>query len=123
MTRAGPDFPLTMAAMLYGIRASGTAAARFVWAPLDLLETQKVSPWSDMPAWIPQKVDPAFATRNIAAALSQGLSFRPLATTAANTLARFRTQPAERQSNLKAGLVAEREHELLALLKKGSPAA
>ena len=119
----GPDFALTMAAMLHGIRASGTAAARFVWAPLDFLENQKVAPWSDMPVWIPQKRDPAFATRSIAAAIAQGLTFRALATTAADTLSWFRTLPAERQGNLESGLAPERESELLGLLKKGSPAA
>ena len=119
----GPDFPLTMAAMLHGIRASGTAAARFVWAPDDFLEKNKVSPWSDMPVWIPRHGDPAFATRSIARALGAGLTFRPLATTAADTLAWFKTLPAERQAKLGAGISAEREGELLALLKKDSSKA
>lgn len=119
----GPDFTLTMAAMLHGIRASGTAAARFVWAPRDFLETHKVAPWSDMPVWIPRQGDPAFATRSIARAQAAGLTFRPLATTAADTLAWFRTLPAERQGKLGAGLSAEREAELLASLKNGPSGA
>ena len=119
----GPDFQLSMAAMLHGIRASGTAAARFVWAPDDFLEKNKVSPWSDMPVWIPRHGDPAFATRNVGRAQAAGLTFRPLATTAADTLAWFRTLPAERQAKLGAGLTAERESELLALLKKDSSKA
>ena len=116
----GPDFPLTMAAMLHGIRASGTSAARFVWAPSDFLEKHKVAPWSDMPVWIPQQRDPAFATRSIASALAHGLTFRSLATTASDTLAWFRTLPAERQGKLQAGLAGERESELLALLRSGA---
>jgi len=116
----GPDFRLSMEAMLHGIRASGTAAARFVWAPADFLETNKVAPWSDMPVWIPRKDDPAFATRSIARAQAAGLTFRPLATTAADTLAWFHTLPAERRNKLGAGLGGDREAELLALLKKDS---
>lgn len=116
----GPDFTLSTAAMLHGIRASGTAAANFVWAPSDFLDSHKVAPWSDMPVWIPRQSDPAFATRSVAGALAAGLSFRPLATTAADTLAWFRTLPTERQQKLGAGLSTERETELLGLLKKGS---
>jgi len=119
----GPDFQLSMAAMLHGIRASGTAAARFVWAPDDFLDKNKVSPWSDMPVWIPRHGDAAFATRSIARAQAAGLTFRPLATTAADTLAWFKTLPAERQAKLGAGISAERESELLALLKKDSSKA
>jgi 2'-hydroxyisoflavone reductase len=119
----GPDFQLSMAAMLHGIRASGTAAARFVWAPDDFLAANKVSAWSDMPVWIPRKDDPAFATRSIARAQAAGLTFRPLATTAADTLAWFRTLPAERQNKLGAGITAEREGELLAALKKAASKA
>jgi len=119
----GPDYGLSMAAMLHGIRASGTAPARFVWAPTEFLEAQKVSPWSDMPVWIPRQGDGAgFGSRSIARALAEGLTFRPLATTAADTLAWFRTLPAERQQKLQAGLAAARESELLALLKARTPA-
>lgn len=117
----GPDFQLSMAAMLHGIRASGTAPARFVWAPDDFLASNKVSAWSDMPVWIPRKDDPAFATRSIARAQAAGLTFRPLATTATDTLAWFRTLPSERQNKLGAGITAERESALLAMLKKDPP--
>ena len=119
----GPDFRLTMEAMLHGIRVSGNTATRFVWAPLDFLEANKVAPWSAMPVWIPQKRDPAFATRSIAAALSNGLTFRPLATTAADTLAWFRTLATDRQGSLESGLAPAREADLLARLKGYSPKA
>lgn len=119
----GPDFRLTMEAMLHGIRVSGNTATRFVWAPLDFLEANKVAPWSAMPVWIPQKRDPAFATRSIAAALSNGLTFRPLATTAADTLAWFRTLATDRHGSLESGLAPAREADLLARLKEYSPKA
>ena len=46
-----------------------------------------------------------------------GSTFRPLATTAGDTLAWFRTQPAERQAKLRSGLAPEREAEVLARWK------
>lgn len=123
----GPDYPLSMAAMLHGIRATGSAGARLHWADTDWLEAQGVRPWSDLPVWIPGRGDSAgFHTRSIARALAAGLSFRPLAQTATDTLAWFQGQPAERQAQLRAGLPAQREAELLAkLARRGSadPAA
>jgi len=87
------------------------------------LESQKVEAWSDMPVWVPAQGDSAaFAKRSIRKALAAGLAFRPLATTATDTLAWFKEQPAERQAKLKAGLTPEREEELLAKWKSTSHA-
>ncbi len=112
----GPNYELSMAAMLHGIRASTTAGARLTWASLDFLEKNKVSPWGDMPVWVPAVGDSAgFARISIDRALKTGLTFRSLATTTQDTLSWFATQPAERQAKLGAGLTAEREAELLKL--------
>ncbi|MBX3725065.1 MAG: epimerase [Xanthomonadales bacterium] len=120
----GPDYPLSMAAMLYGIRATGNAGARLHWAATDWLEANGVRPWADLPVWIPGRGDTAgFHTRSIARSLAAGLSFRPLAQTAVDTLEWFRSQPAERQAQLRAGLSPQRETELLALLAAGPGAA
>ena len=115
----GPDYRLSMAGLLHGIRATTTAGAQFTWVPADFLEAQKVSPWGDLPVWIPAAGDSAgFAQRSIRRALAQGLTFRTLAATAGDTLDWFKTLPAERQAKLKSGLSAEREKEVLALWKK-----
>jgi len=114
----GPDYEMSMAAMLYGIRAVTTAGARIEWVPTAFLDEQKVQPWSDMPVWVPgQGESEGFARISVKKALAAGLTFRSLATTAADTLAWFREQPAERQAKLKAGLTPEREAELLAAWK------
>ncbi len=111
----GPDYTLSMAAMLHGIRATTTAGARLHWIPTDALAAQDVAPWRDMPAWIPSQGDTAgFGQRDVSRAVTAGLTFRPLATTAADTLAWFRTLPADRQAKLGAGLDAEREAKVLA---------
>ncbi|MDQ6764729.1 MAG: epimerase, partial [Verrucomicrobiota bacterium] len=51
-------------------------------------------------------------------ALAQGLTFRPLEETARDTLAWFKTQPAERREKLKAGITPQKETEVLAAWHK-----
>jgi 2'-hydroxyisoflavone reductase len=117
----GPATPMTMAAMLTGIGGALKSNAKLTWVPTDFLEAEKVSPWSDLPVWVPAKGDSAgFARRSIRKALAAGLTFRPLGTTAVDTLAWFREQPADRQAKLKAGLAPDREAALLAKWR-GSP--
>jgi 2'-hydroxyisoflavone reductase len=117
----GPAQPLTMRAMLAGIAEGVRADARLVWVPTSFLEAEQVSPWSDLPVWVPGEGESAaFARRSIARALAAGLTFRPLATTAADTLAWFRAQPPARQAKLRAGLSADRESALLALWHAGA---
>ncbi|MCQ4166997.1 NAD-dependent epimerase/dehydratase family protein [Tahibacter harae] len=115
----GPARRLDMRGMLQGIAKAIGAKPELTWVPADFLAAQKVSPWGDMPVWIPASGDSTgFAQRSIDRALKQGLSFRPLAATAADTLAWFQAQPAERQAKLRAGISAEREKEVLDLWKK-----
>jgi 2'-hydroxyisoflavone reductase len=71
-----------------------------------------------MPVWIPPVGQTAgFARVSIARALEKGLTFRPLADTTQSTLAYHRSRPAERQAQLRAGITAEREAEVLAAWK------
>jgi 2'-hydroxyisoflavone reductase len=117
----GPEHPLLMKGMLTGIAAAIHADAKPIWVPTDFLESEKVEAWSDMPVWIPARGDTAgFAKRSIRKALGAGLTFRPLDTTAADTLAWFKQQPAERQAKLKSGLTSAREAEILAKWKSKS---
>ena len=114
----GPAHTQTMRGMLDGVAAALGADGRITWVSGRFLAAQQVSPWSDLPVWIPGQGDTAgFARREIGKALSAGLTFRPLATTSVDTLAWFRQQPPERQARLKAGLTPEREAALLAAWK------
>lgn len=114
----GPDYEMSVAAMLYGIRAVTTQGAKLTFVPSDFLAEQQVAPWGDMPVWVPGEGETAgFSRVSIARALAAGLTFRPLATTAADTLAWFHAQPAERQATLRAGIKPEREAEVLAAWK------
>jgi 2'-hydroxyisoflavone reductase len=114
----GPAHPLTMAEMLYGIKAVTTAGAQFTWVPESFLEQQKVAPWSDMPVWLPASGETAaFGSRNIQKALKAGLTFRTLADTAKATLDYHDARDAERKSKMRAGIKPEREAEVLAAWK------
>jgi len=111
----GPAQPLAMRAMLAGIADGVRADEHLTWVPTAFLEAEQVSPWSDLPVWVRGEGESAgFGRRSIARALAAGLTFRPLPSTAADTLAWFRAQPPARQAKLRAGLSAEREAELLA---------
>ena len=112
----GPAHPLSMRAMLEGVQSAVGGNAHLVWASEKFLDANQVSAWGDMPVWVPGSGDTAgFHRRDIRRALAAGLTYRPLATTAAETLAWFRTLPPERQAKLNAGLSPDRE---LALLGK-----
>lgn len=114
----GPDKTLGVGAMLEGIKAANKSNANFTWVNTDFLEAQKVAPWGDMPVWVPPRGEEGGMGRiSIKRALAKGLTFRPLADTARDTLAWFKAQPAERQK-LKAGISAEREAEVLAAWHK-----
>ncbi|HEX4667385.1 MAG TPA: NAD-dependent epimerase/dehydratase family protein [Chthoniobacterales bacterium] len=115
----GPATPLTVGGMLDGIKEGLKANATFTFVPADFLEKEKVSPWSDMPVWVPPSgEDGGLGTISIKRALARGLTFRPLGETARGTLAWFRAQPKERQEKLGAGLTPEREAEVLAAWHK-----
>jgi 2'-hydroxyisoflavone reductase len=117
----GPDYRFTFEAMLHGIRAVTGVAAELNWAPAEFLAEQGLSPWSDMPVWIPSEGDYAgFSTWSNAKALAAGLTFRPFADTVAATLEWFREQPEERQAEIRSGISAEREAEALAALRAAS---
>jgi 2'-hydroxyisoflavone reductase len=117
----GPAAPLSIAEMLYGIKAVTTTGAQFTWVPADFLRANKVSAWSNMPVWVPPQGRPGFSQRSVANAVGKGLTFRPLSETALATLEWHKTRPAAEQQALAdgkiAGISATREAEVLAAWK------
>lgn len=108
----GPASRLAMAEMLYGCRAATSAATEFTWVSEEFLAEQKVSVWSDLPAWAPG--DPLMFV-NVSRAVQAGLTFRPLAATAADTIGWDKARPAAERAKRGAGLTRARETELLTL--------
>src|SRR6266478_5481837 len=112
----GPAKQLGIGGMLDGIKAALKSNATITWVTEDFLTRQKVEPWSDMPVWTGK--ESGLARAKIDRALSKGLTFRPLAETARDTLAWFKPLPQDRQSKLRAGLTSEREMEVLTTWRK-----
>jgi 2'-hydroxyisoflavone reductase len=111
----GPARPLLMRDFLQGVAAGVHADPKLTWVSTRFLQDHKVHAWSDQPVWIPgQGETMGFHRRSIARALKAGLTYRPLPTTAGDTLAWFQKQPAERQAKLRSGLAPDREAALLA---------
>ncbi len=115
----GPDRPMTVRQMLDGIARGVKSKPTFVHATEAWLEAEKVNGWSDLPVWVPGGAgeNRGFSRRIIKKAVDAGLTFRPLPLTAADTLAWFKAQPAERQAKPRAGLAPDREAALLAKWK------
>ncbi|MDB4914587.1 MAG: hypothetical protein JWM95_2231 [Gemmatimonadetes bacterium] len=94
----GPDKPLTIAQMLYGVKAITAAGAQFTWVPWEFLQTQDVRPWRHMTVWQPPYGRTAgYQRRSAAKAIAKGLTFRPLAVTAQDTLNWHHTRPQKEQ--------------------------
>lgn len=111
----GPESPLTMVEMLAGCRAVTTGPCSFTWVTPEFLAEQSVRGWSDMPVWVPPSDDMAgFSSFSNQKALEAGLTFRPLADTARDTIEWHATRPVEARENMGSGISAERERELLA---------
>jgi 2'-hydroxyisoflavone reductase len=116
---AGPATPLTMEQQLEGIRdaVARNRDVRLSWVPADFLAAQKVTPWGDMPTWVP-RTDPDYAGEQVdnRRAIAAGLTFRPVAASAVDALQWFNAQPeaARAQMVKSAGLDPERERTVLA---------
>jgi 2'-hydroxyisoflavone reductase len=110
----GPAERLSFGQMLEAMRPLGSDDLRFTWVPADFLASRHVQPWSDMPSWAPPIGEMAgFAQVDNSRAVSSGLTFRSLSTTARDTLAWFRALPPGRQAEIRAGIGPEREAEVL----------
>ncbi len=110
----GPRTPRPMAELLYGIRAITTAETTFTWVDEEFLSEIGVRPYSNMPVWRPPSMGAGFARFDLTPEVEAGLTFRPLAVTARETLQYHLSRPPERQANLRAGISPEREAEVLA---------
>jgi 2'-hydroxyisoflavone reductase len=113
----GPAPELRMGRMLDEIQQAIGSVAEPVEASAVFLRENNVSAWSDLPVWVPGQGETAgFHRRSNARAVAAGLTFRPVAATAADTLAWWNAQE-EKRRVLRTGLKPEREAELLAKLK------
>jgi 2'-hydroxyisoflavone reductase len=110
----GPRSPMSIAGMLYGIRATVDNDISFTWVDAGFLEQHEVQPWVHMTVWVPPEGEYAgFATSNIDRAIEAGITFRPLADTAVATMEYWNSLDDERRSKTRAGCPPELEQEVL----------
>jgi 2'-hydroxyisoflavone reductase len=108
----GPDYELTMGRVLDECRTATRSDATFAWVEEDLLIEAGVTPWTELPLWVPRAYErPAFMRADCSRAVAAGLTFRPLADTIVDTL----TWDQMRQNDgaRLAGLSQDREQTLL----------
>jgi 2'-hydroxyisoflavone reductase len=111
----GPASRMVMSGMLHGIRGATNEDATFTWVDAGFLEEHEVQPWVQMTVWVPSTGEFAgLAQVNCEKAIAAGLAFRPLGETARDTLAWWKTLPAERREEPRAGCPPELEAEVLA---------
>ena len=110
----GPANGRSMAEMLYGIAAVTSSPLTWTWVPYEFLQQHRVRPYAEMPVWRPPTPGyEGFARFDLSREVAAGLTFRTLADTALATLEHHYSRPADRQAQLRAGLTAEREAEVL----------
>jgi 2'-hydroxyisoflavone reductase len=107
----GPDFVLSTDAMVHGCHAVTGGPVTFTHVTPEFIDKNEVA----LPIWVPREGTPysGYGAVSNARAIAAGLTFRPLATTVAELLAWYRSLPADRQAEVRAGITREKEAELL----------
>ncbi len=105
---------LRLGAVLDEMAAALQCQPRCVWVPDEALQAAGVTPWNELPLWLPAQGEYAHFMRNSSErARAWGLRTRPVAETARDILTWWQALPAPQQAFDKAGLAPERERELL----------
>ncbi|HYN87230.1 MAG TPA: SDR family oxidoreductase [Ardenticatenaceae bacterium] len=116
----GPAERLTMGEVLETCREVTGSDARLTWVSEEFLLANEVTPWSELPLWLPPHWAGMQGT-NVSRVLEAGLTFRPLAETIRDTLAWDAARPGAEETGARlasgagtrAGLDPDREAELL----------
>lgn len=109
----GAPESLSFGRLLESSKKISRSDATFTWVDGPFLVGAGAVPWSEIPLWVPEEGEMAgFDAVSIDRALAEGLSFRPIEETIADTLHWAETLPADRK--LKAGLDPAKEAEILA---------
>ena len=118
-TRTAGEFnavgmPMPWGDFLETCRTAVNPDAKLTWVPADFLAEQDIQPWRDVMMWADSET-PLSGSLSWSSqkAVDAGMTTRPGAQTARDTLAWFRSLPEERQAHLKSGLEPERETAVL----------
>lgn len=107
----GPAELTTREAVLHACSDTTGSDAQFTWVDDPFLLEHDVTPFTEMPLWLPGDDAVAYGTVQIQRALNDGLTFRPLRETIADTLHWASSRGGEYE--WRGGLSPEREQALL----------
>ncbi|HET9624901.1 MAG TPA: SDR family oxidoreductase [Kofleriaceae bacterium] len=122
MNALGPARRTTMRDVLEACNRALGAKAQLTWVAADFLAAHGVEGWSDLPMWIDNHGEFAgFGTLSNARAVRAGLTFRPIADTARDTLAWLATLPDDERAKARSsGISRDKEAQILAAWKSRS---
>jgi 2'-hydroxyisoflavone reductase len=106
----GPADPLTFAQFLDACNRTARNKATFIWASPEFLVEEQVTPWRDLPLWVPDTAQGLLQV-DTTKATAEGLAFRSLAETLRDTLTWAQQRPDTYV--WQAGLSTDREAGLL----------
>jgi 2'-hydroxyisoflavone reductase len=111
--------PVPMGELLQMCKTVTGSDAKLTWVDQDFLEQNEVTPWQELPIWLPENAGfDGMMTTSIAKAVAEGLTFRPLVETVQDTWNWMNTPPdasgaAKRVMETNAGLAPEKETAVL----------
>ena len=108
----GPVEPITLGALLERLREAIGPRARLVWVRDEPILAAGVTPWTELPLWLPGEDHAGLLRADIDHALREGLTLRPIEATARDTLAWSRTVPAQRPT-----LTRDRERRIVGMVE------
>ncbi|MBZ0295495.1 MAG: NAD-dependent epimerase/dehydratase family protein [Anaerolineae bacterium] len=108
----GPDYRLTMDVVLDTCKQVSGSDVQFTWVSEEFLTQHEVAPYSEMPLWVPSELA-GFGSFDVRKAVKAGLTYRPLAETARDTLEWERNRDHAPDEKPRNGMSPEREAELL----------
>ena len=101
----GPGAPLSAAELVYGIRAITATPVSFTWVDWDFLAQRGQMPQAPLPFWQPPRGHYLnYGRMDSSRGIAAGLAFRPLATTAKDTLDWHRSREEAGEHQWRTGL-------------------
>lgn len=107
----GPGRPLPLGLLLDACRSVSGSDAHFTWVDESFLLAHNVTPYTEMPLWVPDEFG-GFNAFDVSKALAAGLTYLPFAETVRDTLEWANLRPTDYA--WRNGLSADREAALLA---------
>lgn len=111
----GPGSALNASGLVHGIKAITSTPSAFTWVSWDFLLAEGETPQGSLAFWQPPRGRYLNYGRMVnTRAIAAGMTFRPLAVIAKDTLDWHRTRSEAEQETLRTGLSRDREAQLLA---------